>query len=181
MARLEQLAHFLAQFLAQLVVEVDQWLVEQDQLGILDQRPGHGRALLLATGKLQRIALQKFFDAQHLRGFQHLALDQLAGYTGLAQRRGDVVEHRHRRVIDELLINHRHIAQTHWPLGNVDAVHQDAPAVGLVQTGHQAHQAGFAGQGATQQNVEGTGFKTQVGIVDPGLALDGAADVLQGE
>ncbi|MNR13991.1 hypothetical protein D3C85_1304360 [compost metagenome] len=181
MARLEQLAHFLAQLFAQLVVEVDQRLVEQDQLGVLDQRPGHGRALLLTTGKLQRIAFEKLLDAQHLRGFQHLALNLLAGNTGLTQRRGDVVEHRHGRVVDELLIDHRHIAQAHGALGDIDAIHQDAAAVGLVQTGHQAHQAGLAGQGATQQNVEGTGFKTQVGIVDPGLALDGAADVFQGE
>ena len=126
------------------------------------------------------MALEELLDAQHLRGFQYLALDQLAGHTGLAQRRGDVLEDGHGRVIDELLIHHRHVAQAHRALGDIDAIHQDATAVGLVQPGHQAHQAGFAGQRAPEQNVEGTGFKTQVGIVDPGLALDGAADMLQG-
>ncbi|MNF81896.1 hypothetical protein D3C84_641870 [compost metagenome] len=60
---LKQLAHFLTQFFAQLVVEVDQWLVEQDQFGVLDQRPGHGGALLLPTGQFQRIALQELLDA----------------------------------------------------------------------------------------------------------------------
>ena len=58
LARLEQLAHFLAQLLTQLVIEVDQRFVEQDQRGVLDQRPRHGRALLLAAGQLQRIARQ---------------------------------------------------------------------------------------------------------------------------
>jgi hypothetical protein len=100
---------------------------------------------------------------------------------GLAQRRRDVLEHRHGRVVDELLIDHRHVAQTHRALGDVDAVHQDPAAVGLVQTGHQAHEAGLAGQRAPEQDVEGSGFEFQVCIVDPGLALDGAADMLQGE
>ncbi|MNO87148.1 hypothetical protein D3C76_785660 [compost metagenome] len=180
MARLEQLAHFLAQLFAQFVVEVDQRLIEQDQFGILDQRPGHGRALLLATGQFQGITLQEFLDAQHLRGFQHLALDLLIGDTGLAQRRGDVLEDGHGRVIDELLIHHRHVAQAHRALGDIDAIHQDAPGVGLVQPGHQAHETGLAGQRAPEQNVEGSGFETQARIVDPGLALDGAADMLQG-
>ncbi|MNQ47449.1 hypothetical protein D3C85_612930 [compost metagenome] len=136
MARLEQLAHFLAQLFAQFVVEVDQRLIEQDQLGILDQRAGHSGALLLTAGQLQRIALQKLLDAQHLRGFLHFAVDDLFRHTGLTQRRGDVFEHGHRRVVDELLIDHRHVAQTHRTLGNVDAVHQDSAAVRFVQTGH---------------------------------------------
>ncbi|MNI08081.1 hypothetical protein D3C73_611050 [compost metagenome] len=179
-ARLEQLAHFLAQFFAQLVVEVDQRLVEQDQFGVLDQRAGHGRALLLTTGKFEGIALEEFLDAQHLRGFQHFALDQLIGHTGLAQRRGDVLEDGHGRVIDELLIDHRHVAQAHRALRDIDAIHQDAAAVGLVQPGHQTHETGFAGQRAPEQNVEGSGFETEARIVNPGLALDGAADMLQG-
>ena len=86
MAGQEQFAHFEAQFFAQLVVEVDQGFVEQDQLGILDQRPGHGRALLLTTGQFQWMALEERLDAQHARGLQHPLFDLLAGHAGLAQR-----------------------------------------------------------------------------------------------
>ncbi|MNS71529.1 hypothetical protein D3C72_1049010 [compost metagenome] len=82
----EQFAQFLAQALAQFVVEVDQWLVEQNQRGILDQRPGHCRALLLATGQLQRQALQVGFDAQHLGGFLHPSANLGLGHACLAQR-----------------------------------------------------------------------------------------------
>ncbi|MNE69536.1 hypothetical protein D3C80_1652660 [compost metagenome] len=84
MARLEQLAHFLAQLFAQLVVEVDQRFVEQDQLRVLDQRPGHGRALLLTTGEFEGMTLEELLDAQHLRGFQHFALDLFVGHPGLS-------------------------------------------------------------------------------------------------
>ncbi|MNY43619.1 hypothetical protein D3C86_1785930 [compost metagenome] len=45
----EDLRQFLAQFLAQLVVEVGEWLVEQHQIGVLDDGAGKCRALLLAT------------------------------------------------------------------------------------------------------------------------------------
>ncbi|MNN69628.1 hypothetical protein D3C81_1854340 [compost metagenome] len=109
----------------------------------------------------------------------HLALDQLGRDPGLAQGRGDVLEHGHGRVVDELLIDHRHVAQAHRALGDIDPVHQETPAVRLVETGHQAHQAGLARQRAAQQDVERPGLEVQVGIIDPDLALDGAADVLQ--
>jgi len=66
-------------------------------------------------------------------------------------------------------------------MGDIHAVHQDAAAVGLVQAGHQAHQTGLAGQGATEQHVERAGLETQVGIVDPGLAFDDAGDMFQGQ
>ncbi|MNL10699.1 hypothetical protein D3C87_1315060 [compost metagenome] len=135
---------------------------------------------MLAAGQFEGVALEEFLDAQHLRGFQHFALDHFVGRTGLAQRRGDVLEDGHGRVIDELLIHHRHVAQAHRALRDIDAVHQDPAGVRLVQPGHQTHETGFAGQRAPQQNVEGSGFETQTRIIDPGLALDGAADVLQG-
>ena len=45
----KQITQLGAQFLAQLVIKVHQRLVEQDQCCILDQRAGHGGALLLAA------------------------------------------------------------------------------------------------------------------------------------
>ncbi|MNJ42700.1 hypothetical protein D3C77_376750 [compost metagenome] len=85
-ARSEQFAHFLAQFFTQLVIEVHQRLIEQDQLGILDQRPGHGRALLLATGKFQWQTLQEGLDAQHLCGLMHLVANFFLAHPRLTQR-----------------------------------------------------------------------------------------------
>ena len=47
-----------AQFLAQLVVEIGERLVQQHEVGALDQRACDRGALLLAAGQLQRRAMQ---------------------------------------------------------------------------------------------------------------------------
>ena len=61
---LEDARQFGAQFLAQLVVEIGERLVEQHQIGVLDQRAGDRGALLLAAGELQRRALQIRLELQ---------------------------------------------------------------------------------------------------------------------
>ena len=68
------------------------------------------------------------------------------------QRRRDVVVHRHRRVVDELLVDHRDIALAHRLVGDIDAVDLDAPFGGLVQPGHDAHQRGLAGLRGAEQH-----------------------------
>ena len=84
-ASLEQLTHLLAQLFAQLVVEVDQRLIEQNQRSILDQRPRHRRALLLATGQFQRVALEQSLDTQHLRRGMDLFQNLSLAHPGLTQ------------------------------------------------------------------------------------------------
>ena len=49
----------LAQFLAQLVVEIGERLVEQHEVGVLDDGARQRRALLLAAGKLERRAVEQ--------------------------------------------------------------------------------------------------------------------------
>src|ERR1700752_1904449 len=56
--RLEDARQLGAQLLAELVVEIGQGLVEQHEVGALDQRAGNRSALLLAAGELQRRARQ---------------------------------------------------------------------------------------------------------------------------
>ena len=52
-----QPAHLEAHFLAQIGVEIGQRLVEQQRLGLHDQRARERHALLLAAGQFARIAL----------------------------------------------------------------------------------------------------------------------------
>ena len=54
----EELRQLVAQFLAQLVVEVGERLVEEDEVGVLDEGARDRGALLLAAGKLVRPALE---------------------------------------------------------------------------------------------------------------------------
>ena len=50
--RPEDTRQFLAQFFAQLIVEIRQGLIHQHQIGPFHQRAGNRRALLLTAGKL---------------------------------------------------------------------------------------------------------------------------------
>ena len=63
-----QAAHLEAHLLAQVGVEVGQRLVEQQRLGLDDQRAGQRHALLLAAGQLARIALGERRRAAWWRG-----------------------------------------------------------------------------------------------------------------
>ena len=68
---LENARQFGAQFLAQLVIEIGEGLVEQHQIGALDQRARDRRALLLAAGQLQRRAVQIRLEPQELCRLLH--------------------------------------------------------------------------------------------------------------
>ncbi len=50
----EEAGQLVAQFLAKLVVEIGERLVEEDEVGVLDQRAGDRRPLLLTAGQLGR-------------------------------------------------------------------------------------------------------------------------------
>ena len=64
---LEDARQLGAQLLAQLVVEVGQRLVEQHEVGALDQRACDRGALLLPAGQLQRRAVEIRLELQQLR------------------------------------------------------------------------------------------------------------------
>lgn len=65
-AFLQELQQLRAQFLAELVVEIDQRLVEQQQGSVLGERTGEGNPLLLATGEFRRSPLEEGGQAQRL-------------------------------------------------------------------------------------------------------------------
>ena len=82
------------QLLAQLVVEIDQRLVEQQQLGVLGQRPADRGALLLAARELGREPVQEVIDPQQARHLGHPGVDLGLRTAGEAQGRGDVLADR---------------------------------------------------------------------------------------
>ena len=55
----KQLRELRAQLFAQLVVEIDERLIEQQQLRVLRERTSQRCSLLLAAGQLRRIARQE--------------------------------------------------------------------------------------------------------------------------
>ena len=73
----KQARKFIPQFLAQLVIEIGQGLVQKHEVGILDQRPGKGGALLLAARQFARPALQHGLQTQQFGDVHHLGVDFL--------------------------------------------------------------------------------------------------------
>ena len=179
-ALVEQLAQFRAQFLAQLVVEVDQRLVEQQQAGVLDERAGDRGALLLASRQLRRMPLEQVVDAQQFGGCAHLALDlRRIEAPRLPQRRGDVAEHRQRGIVDELLVHHRHVARAHADAGHVRPVDKHVARCRPVESRHDAHEGRFAGARRAEQRVQGAGRERQRDIAQELLPADPQADLLK--
>ena len=79
------------------------------------------------------------------------------------QRRGDVVEHRHRRVVDELLVDHRHVALAHRHAGDVVRRRPaPGPRVGWSSPAIRRISAGLAGLRGAQQHRHRARLQRQV-------------------
>ena len=82
------------------------------RIGILDERAGQRRALLLAAGQFAAAggrASASAATARRRRPTRSL-ISAFARMPRDPQRRGDVLEHRHVRIVDELLVHHRDVA-----------------------------------------------------------------------
>ncbi len=66
----------------------------------------------------------------------------------------DIVIDAHRRIIDELLIDHRDVAFLNGHAGDIVAIDQNAPAGWWFKTCHNAHQRRFARQGPPEKDVK---------------------------
>ena len=84
------LRQFRAQFLAQLVVEIGERLVEQHEAGVLDDGAGQRRALLLAAGQIERRAVQIGRQLQQLCGALRTSLSIFAA-SAPATRSGEAM------------------------------------------------------------------------------------------
>ena len=150
----EDARQLLAQLLAELVVEVGERLVEEHEIRLLGDGAGEGGALLLAAGKLERLAIEQRRQLQKRRGLSHAPVEVGLLRAGNAQRRGDVLVDGEVRVVDELLIDHGHRTLAHGNAGHILAVEEDAAFGRHVEPGHQPHDAGFAGERGSEQDVQ---------------------------
>jgi len=163
---LEDARQLGAQFLAQLVVEIGQRLVEQHEIGALDQGAGDGGALLLAARQSERHAVEIGFEPQQARDLADPALDFLVGPALYPERRGDVLEDGEGGVVDELLVDHRHRTLADVDAGHVPAVHGDAARGRRIETGQQAHQRGLARQRRSQKDAQCSGLERERNVAD---------------
>ena len=92
-----QPAYLETHFLAQVGIEIGERLVEQQRLRLDDQRAGERDALLLAAGKLARIALGERGKMRGRENGRELAFDRLAVELAQLEAVGDVLGDRHVR------------------------------------------------------------------------------------
>ena len=78
-------------FLAHLEVQRSERLVEEQDLGLIDQRAGDGDSLLLAAGERAHAPLFEAFQIHQVQGSPDLALDHVLGRLLLPEAERDVV------------------------------------------------------------------------------------------
>ena len=174
-----------AHLTAELGVQVGQRLVEQERVGLADQRTAHGHTLALTAGEVAGLAVQVVVELEHLRGLGHLGLDLVLGELRLlvqAQRERDVLEHRQVRVERVVLEHHGEVAVLGRHL--VDAPLADREvAVGDVLEAHDhAQQGGLAAAGGAHEDHELAVGDVQVDALHRVEAVVvGLVDVVQGD
>ena len=157
---------------AQLGVEVGQRLVEEEQARLAHDGARERAALLLAAGQLARCAREKVADADLRRGVRDSLLDGVRSGADHAQRKADVLRHRHVRVERVALEHHRDVALPRLLGGHVHAVDHDLAGAHLLETGKDAQRGGLARPGRSQQDEELAGRDRKVDAMQHrGLAV----------
>ena len=175
----EQSRELDAQLLAELVVEVGERLVEEHELGALDEGPGDGGALLLTAREVQRRALEVGLELQELGRLAHLPIERRLVRPVQTHRGGDVLVDGERGVVDELLVDHRDVALPDRDAGHVAPVHADRARGRAIEPGHQPHQRGLAGEGRAEQHVQRAALEGERDVRDVHRRADLLADVLE--
>ena len=138
------------------VVERRQRLVEQQRVGIGDERPGERRPLTFAAGNLVRATAEQPFDVERLGGLDDALLPLAA-----RQRRqavADVLRHGHVREQRELLEDVAEAALGHRNVPRGLAVEQhpladgDASGVRPGEAGDAAQDGGLARTGGAEED-----------------------------
>src|SRR3954451_1581966 len=99
-------------------VEVRQRLVEQEHLGVPDDRAADGDALALAARQLFRIAVKQRLEPEDARSLADLLGDFVLRRAGKTQSEAHILAHGHVRVERIGLEHHGYAA-----LGRIDLVH----------------------------------------------------------
>ena len=139
-------------------------LVEQQDLGSVDQRPGHGHPLLLAPGELRRLAPGEAGELDQLEHVLDLLLDVLDPPTPQPERdvlvdvevgeQGVALEHGVDRSLVRLVP------------GDVLAADGDVARRRLLQAGDHPQRRRLAAAGGTEQREERTARHGQAQVVD---------------
>ena len=139
----------LPELVARQRVDAGGWLVEDQQVGVVDQRAAQAQLLLHAAGQLARRTLA---EGRHTGAAQQVVDASLAFGSVLTEQATEeiqVLEHRQRRV-EVLAQALRHVGDMRADIapmtgiGHVAVEHFDAAVLNLARPGDQRQQAGLA-------------------------------------
>ena len=155
-AGLEDAPHLGAEPLAHLYIEIRERLVHQQQPRGGRQRAGQRYALLLAAGKLMRIAGGVCRQADQIEHFSG-ALSARVG-RGLAQPEGHVIDHaqmREQRIVLEYEADATLLGRDVEPrAAHACAIDADGAAVDADEPGNRTQQCGLAAAGAADDAAD---------------------------
>ena len=105
-----QVLELLPELVPELGIQVGQRLVQQEDLGPQHQRPGHGHALLLATGQLGNVLVQLLIAELHpARDVAHQVVRLSGFFFPHPQPEGDVLPDAHAGEQGIVLEHHAHL------------------------------------------------------------------------
>ena len=132
-------------------IQVGHRLIQQEDIGVLDQRPAHRDTLLLSAGQLRGHALQILRDLDDLRDMLDLFDDLRFFHVHLPKGKRDVLKDRHVRIQRVALEDHSDLPVLGHDVVDVSAVEIDAPLRRTVQSAEHHQCRGFPASGRTEQ------------------------------
>ena len=151
---------------AQERIERRQRLVEQQHLGLGDQRPGQRHALLLPAGELAGPAVRERAERHPVEQLAGARVALGLGDAAHLQAEGDVVERVEMGKQRVALEHHRRAALGRGQAGDVPAAEDDVALVDALVAGDHAQRAGLAAAGRPEQAAVAAGGDLQVDAID---------------
>ena len=125
------------------------------------------------------LAMEHRVQLQQVRSLLDPALQLGARHACHLQWRGDIVEDRHMRIIDEELMHQRDITLLSALSGDVNAIHLDAARCTTIKACHQLDERGLARSGLAEQDIEVSRLKAKGCLLDVHVPLDPLGDALE--
>ncbi|MNZ56268.1 hypothetical protein D3C78_742130 [compost metagenome] len=164
---LVDLLELAPQFPLQVRVDHRQRLVEQDRRHVIaHQAAPHGNFLFFVGGEVARLFAQQVLQVEDFGDFLHLGMNACLGHALVAQREGQVVEHRHGVVDHRELENLGDVALLRGQVVDRFAVEQHMALGRAEQPGNDVEQGRFATARWAKQRVGATLLPDVVHLAD---------------
>ena len=174
-----KLFEFQPHLVSQLGVEGAEGFVEEEDLGLADDRAGQGDALALAAGKLRRLAVHEIAECGHLHNAIDAAGDVQLGDAFHAQPEGDVFVNREMRKEGVTLKNLVHIAAVGGIKCHILAVDENPARAWRVESADESQAGGLAASGGAEEGHELAGVDCKTRVLEGFVGTEALADLAE--